>query len=75
MALFVRGHFVAFGATSYPAHITALLRRDVQRILVEAGFIDIHVSYTNHGGIPGRPSITWQKLTADLLRGSAGATA
>jgi SAM-dependent methyltransferase len=38
VALLVRGHFVAFGDTSYPAHITALVRKDLTRILAEAGF-------------------------------------
>jgi 2-polyprenyl-3-methyl-5-hydroxy-6-metoxy-1,4-benzoquinol methylase len=38
LALLMRGHFVDFGDSSYPAHITALMRKDITRILIEAGF-------------------------------------
>ncbi len=69
VALLVRGHFVAFGDGCYPAHITALLRKDVERILAEAGFVDIRVAYTDLGGVPGWPSLQWQRLSFGLLRG------
>ena len=62
VALLVRGHFVAFGETSYPAHITALTRLDLERALAEAGFRQITFAFTEVGGIPGRPSRTWQSL-------------
>ena len=32
IALLIQGHFVFFGDTCYPAHITALLRKDIRRI-------------------------------------------
>ena len=69
VALLVRGHYIAFDDTCYPAHITALLRKDLQRILTEAGFHDIHFHYTNHGGLPKLPLVTWQKISANLLTG------
>jgi 2-polyprenyl-3-methyl-5-hydroxy-6-metoxy-1,4-benzoquinol methylase len=62
VALLVRGHFVAFGDTDYPAHITALTRLDLQRALAEAGFRQISFAFTEVGGIPGRPSRSWQSL-------------
>lgn len=69
LALLLRGHFVAFGDTSYPAHITALTRTDLRRVLQEAGFTDIQLSYTESGGIPGAPSRTWQSVLGSLARG------
>jgi len=69
IALLVRGHFVAFGDTGYPAHITAMLRKDLERVLAEAGFMGASFSFTNVGGIPGSPSRTWQALSGNRLRG------
>jgi 2-polyprenyl-3-methyl-5-hydroxy-6-metoxy-1,4-benzoquinol methylase len=69
VALVVRGHFVAFGDTSYPAHITALTRSDLSRILQEVGFREISFAFTEEGGIPGLPSRTWQSLLGDRARG------
>ena len=37
-ALLLRGHFVDFLDSSYPAHITALVRRDFERLAAETGF-------------------------------------
>jgi 2-polyprenyl-3-methyl-5-hydroxy-6-metoxy-1,4-benzoquinol methylase len=47
LALLCRGHFVAFLDSCYPAHITALVREDLQRILAEAGFADITFRFTD----------------------------
>jgi 2-polyprenyl-3-methyl-5-hydroxy-6-metoxy-1,4-benzoquinol methylase len=69
IALMVRGHFVLFGDTSYPAHITALVRIDLARALAEAGFGQISFSFTDVGGIPGSPSRTWQSLFGRAARG------
>jgi len=66
IALVVRGHFVAFGDSAYPAHITALTRKDLQRVLTEAGFLDVQFAFTEHGGIPGIPSRTWQSVLGRL---------
>lgn len=68
-ALIFRGHFVAFLDGSYPAHITALLRTDFERICVEAGFEAPRFWYTDSGGIPKIPSLCWQKVSFGLLRG------
>ena len=62
LALALRGHFVAFGETSYPAHITALVRQDLDHALAEAGFIERSFCFTDVGGIPGVPARTWQSL-------------
>jgi 2-polyprenyl-3-methyl-5-hydroxy-6-metoxy-1,4-benzoquinol methylase len=69
VALLFRGHFVAFGETSYPAHITALVRKDLARALSEAGFGALSFSFTDVGGIPGRPAQTWQSLLGHRARG------
>ncbi|MBI4519863.1 MAG: methyltransferase domain-containing protein [Gemmatimonadetes bacterium] len=68
-ALALRGHFVDFLDGSYPAHITALVRRDFQRLCQEAGFEPPRFSYTNHGGVPRLPRLRWQTVSAGLLRG------
>jgi 2-polyprenyl-3-methyl-5-hydroxy-6-metoxy-1,4-benzoquinol methylase len=69
LALVVRGHFVAFGDTAYPAHITALVRADLGHVLVEAGFASPRFSFTDVGGIPSAPSRTWQSISGGRLRG------
>jgi 2-polyprenyl-3-methyl-5-hydroxy-6-metoxy-1,4-benzoquinol methylase len=69
LALVMRGHFVDFGDSSYPAHITALVRRDIERILVEAGFSSPQFAFSNIGGIPKLPWIHWQKFTRGFLKG------
>jgi 2-polyprenyl-3-methyl-5-hydroxy-6-metoxy-1,4-benzoquinol methylase len=67
--LLLQGHFVYFGDTSYPAHITALLRKDIERILVEAGFSLPTFVFTNIGAIPKFPRLHWQTISAGLLKG------
>lgn len=69
IALVLRGHYVAFGDPCYPAHITALLRKDLTRILHEAGFAPPEFSFTDQGSVPGFPRLGWQSLSAGLLRG------
>jgi 2-polyprenyl-3-methyl-5-hydroxy-6-metoxy-1,4-benzoquinol methylase len=69
LALAVRGHFVAFGDSNYPAHIVALVRADIERILRETGFSSAEFSYTNDGGIPCKPNVKWQKISFGLLGG------
>jgi 2-polyprenyl-3-methyl-5-hydroxy-6-metoxy-1,4-benzoquinol methylase len=68
-ALVIRGHYVAFGDSCYPAHITALLRKDLVRILIEAGFSDVRFQFANAGGVPKMPSVTWQQVSFGLLKG------
>jgi 2-polyprenyl-3-methyl-5-hydroxy-6-metoxy-1,4-benzoquinol methylase len=68
-ALILRGHFVAFLDGSYPAHITALLRADFERICAEAGFEAPRFGYTGSGGIPKIPSLCWQRVSFGLLKG------
>jgi 2-polyprenyl-3-methyl-5-hydroxy-6-metoxy-1,4-benzoquinol methylase len=67
--LLMGGHFVAFLGRSYPAHITALLRKDFQRICRETQFEEPQFYYTDSGGIPKLPHIRWQSLTFGLLKG------
>ncbi|MGZ8182612.1 MAG: methyltransferase domain-containing protein [Methylobacter sp.] len=69
MALLFRGHYSAFGDASYPAHITALLRKDMERILGEAGFDEPQFFYTNNGGIPKFGNVSWQSISFGCLKG------
>lgn len=69
VSLLARGHFVAFTGSSYPAHITALLREDLARILSEAGFSHIEFRFTDEGCVPGFTRTSWQGLSLGMLRG------
>jgi len=69
LSLWLRGHHIAFLDGSYPAHITALVRKDINRILSEAGFEAPSFRFTDDGGIPGMPTNSWQKISAGGLRG------
>ena len=60
-ALLVRGHYVAFSDSCYPAHITPLLRKDFMRICEEGRLLPPEFYFSGVGGIPGKPSITWQR--------------
>ncbi|HEY4989092.1 MAG TPA: methyltransferase domain-containing protein [Opitutaceae bacterium] len=68
-ALIGSGHFAGFLGQSYPAHITALLRLDLVRIGRESGFGAPGFFYTNSGGLPKFPHVSWQRVSAGLLRG------
>jgi 2-polyprenyl-3-methyl-5-hydroxy-6-metoxy-1,4-benzoquinol methylase len=68
-SLLLRGHFVDFLDGSYPAHITALVRKDFERIATEAGFARPRYFYTDDGGVPRFPTMTWQTVSLGLLRG------
>jgi 2-polyprenyl-3-methyl-5-hydroxy-6-metoxy-1,4-benzoquinol methylase len=69
VSLLFRGHFAAFTGSNYPAHVTALLRADLERILEEAGFREIGFAFTGHGLVPKLTSLTWQGLSRGLLSG------
>ena len=60
---------MAFGATSYPAHITPLVRQDLDHVLAEAGFVDRSFSFSDVGGVPGMPTRTWQTFLGGRARG------
>ncbi len=68
-ALAMGGHFAAFLGSSYPAHITALTKLDIQRIAVETGFELKYFFYTNSGGIPKMPTVKWQQISLGILKG------
>jgi SAM-dependent methyltransferase len=63
------GHFTHFLGNSYPAHITALLRLDLKRICEETGFLSPTFYFSNSGGVPKFPSISWQSISFGTLRG------
>jgi 2-polyprenyl-3-methyl-5-hydroxy-6-metoxy-1,4-benzoquinol methylase len=68
-SLIVRGHHVAFLDESYPAHLTALVRKDLERLCLEAGFAPPQFSYTDSGAVPKWTSVTWQSVSLGRLRG------
>ena len=67
--LLARGHFTQFLGECYPAHITALLRLDLERLCAEAGFTRPRFAYTNQGAVPAATSVSWQEVSAGMLRG------
>jgi 2-polyprenyl-3-methyl-5-hydroxy-6-metoxy-1,4-benzoquinol methylase len=69
VALVVRGHFVQFSEDCYPAHITALLRKDLTRIFLECKLSEPVFYFTDHGRIPGWPRMMWQQVSLGVLRG------
>ncbi|MFA5966019.1 MAG: methyltransferase domain-containing protein [Sphingomonas sp.] len=69
LSLIIEGHFVAFRGPSYPAHITALLRLDLEHICAETGFAAPVFSFTDDGGLPRKPDLTWQKISFGVLKG------
>jgi len=69
LALLYGGHFAQFLGSSYPAHITALLRLDLTRLCRESGFSTPKFYYTCSGGIPKLPKISWQSISFGLLKG------
>lgn len=68
-SLAYKGHFALFNDESYPAHLTALLRKDIERVLSEAGFQFGGFVFTDSGTIPGFRKLTWQALSGGLLAG------
>lgn len=69
MSLIFKHHFAAFVGPSYPAHVTALLRMDMERVLTEAGFEQVNFSFSNHGAVPKATHVSWQRLSRGTLRG------
>jgi 2-polyprenyl-3-methyl-5-hydroxy-6-metoxy-1,4-benzoquinol methylase len=69
LSLLVRGHYVDFLDSSYPAHITPLVRMDLARLCAENGFDQPRFSYTGRGSLPGAPTLSWQQLSGGWLQG------
>jgi len=69
LSLIARGYFVAFGESSYPAHITPLLRVDLSRMLDEASFQNVQFHFTDRGCLPKLTQVTWQRISLGVLRG------
>jgi 2-polyprenyl-3-methyl-5-hydroxy-6-metoxy-1,4-benzoquinol methylase len=69
LSLLFRGHHVDFLDGSYPAHITALVRTDFVRLCAENGFQPPEFHYSNAGAMPRAPQISWQQVSAGLLKG------
>jgi 2-polyprenyl-3-methyl-5-hydroxy-6-metoxy-1,4-benzoquinol methylase len=52
LTLALKGRFSAFQDEAYPAHRTALLEIDLQRIFAESGLLNIAVTFTGLGRVP-----------------------
>ena len=63
------GNLADMNGASYPAHITAILEKDFERICEETGFSKPAFSYSNHGRIPKMTSVLWQQISGGFLRG------
>ncbi len=70
MTFLLRGQFNAFQEAPglYPAHRTALLEIDLQRLARECGLHEVQIRYSSHGRIPGT-SRHWPRWLG--LRGRA----
>jgi SAM-dependent methyltransferase len=55
LTLAVKGRFAAFQDSEYPAHRTALLPIDLERIGTECGLRDVTIVYTRWGRVPLTP--------------------
>jgi len=62
LSLIFEGHFVAFKAGSYPAHITALVRKDLQHVCLETGFSPPEFAFDDSGSIPKFPWLRWENF-------------
>jgi 2-polyprenyl-3-methyl-5-hydroxy-6-metoxy-1,4-benzoquinol methylase len=69
LSLLFLGHYALFRSNSYPAHITPLLRCDIERCLTEAGFENPVFVFTDHGTLPKCPRVRWQTMSYGLLKG------
>lgn len=67
--LILRGHYTPFLPSSYPQHITALVRMDLERICLENGFGHPTFSYPNDGVVPMFTRLRWRTVSAGMLRG------
>jgi 2-polyprenyl-3-methyl-5-hydroxy-6-metoxy-1,4-benzoquinol methylase len=55
LTLAVKGQFSSFQESEYPAHRTALLPVDLQRIAGECGLEDVMIAFTRWGRLPLSP--------------------
>ncbi|MBC7396386.1 MAG: methyltransferase domain-containing protein [Bdellovibrionales bacterium] len=69
LSLLIRGHFVDFLDSNYPAHITPVVRMDLLRVLNENRFELIEVGYSPWGTLPFFTTCNWEQLTFGLARG------
>jgi 2-polyprenyl-3-methyl-5-hydroxy-6-metoxy-1,4-benzoquinol methylase len=53
LTLVLRHEFNQFRASSYPAHLTALLEVDLRRIASECRWTEVTIRYTGDGRLPG----------------------
>ena len=63
LSLLFRGHHSAFSRADYPAHLTAIHRVDLKRMLQEVGLAEVSITPVSEGRIPGT-SVHWQSLPA-----------
>jgi len=69
VTLAVRGNFAAFADENFPAHLTALVRTDIRRVVEAAGFELVRFFPIGHGVVPSFTRLTWQRVSRGLLSG------
>lgn len=69
LSFIIKGHFVSFLEKDYPAHITALTKIDLRRLVEEQNLRFVRYAYVPKGNIPGMKGLTWQKVSGGLLKG------
>jgi len=69
LSLWLRGNHVSFTGDCYPAHITALLAEDLERIASETGFENPKICFSDRGVLPKFTGISWKQISFGLLRG------
>jgi 2-polyprenyl-3-methyl-5-hydroxy-6-metoxy-1,4-benzoquinol methylase len=68
MALLLREHCVAFLDSCCPAHVTALLRKDLVRILTECQVFRPTLPLHQYGSLPKLSAVSWQQVSLGLLK-------
>lgn len=69
MSVFARGRFAALDNPRHTEATVALLRSDLSRAFVRAGFQQPRFAASGRGGIPRHTSTTWQDVSHGRLRG------
>jgi 2-polyprenyl-3-methyl-5-hydroxy-6-metoxy-1,4-benzoquinol methylase len=74
LTLALKGRFAAFQDREYPAHLTALLPVDLERIAHECGLTDVAILFTQWGRVPlsgwhypAAVAAMWPRLLSDNI--------
>ena len=68
LSMLLKGYGVVFGP-KFPYQKTALVPWDLEQLMSEAGFNSLQLHFSNRGGIPKKPTFTWQSISLGVLKG------